>query len=201
MDFSSRKTAGALLFVGSAQFVVALIIAEAIFPGYSVSKNYISDLGTWNQPSAFIFNPSAILLGLVCIAGSYFIQRAFRMRGITVLFALLGVGTLGVGIFPENILTVNGVPVPHTIAAMIAFVVGGIASIASYKITKSPFRYLGVILGGTSLLAFVLFLTTASSNYLGLGVGGMERMITYPTLIWTVGLGGNLMSSPINEKK
>jgi hypothetical protein len=91
----------------------------------------------------------------------------------------------------------------HTIGAIIAFVAGAIVPIASYKITESPFKYLGVIIGGISILAIVLFfafagsqlLTTSGSNYFGIGVGGMERMIVYPTIIWTVGLGGNLMSS------
>ncbi len=32
MDFGNRKTAGALLFIGGAQFVIALIIAEAVYP-------------------------------------------------------------------------------------------------------------------------------------------------------------------------
>jgi hypothetical membrane protein len=31
--------------------------------------------------------------------------------------------------------------------------------------------------------------------YLGLGIGGMERMIVYPTLIWTVAFGGYLIGS------
>ena len=140
MNFSNRKIAGVLLFVGSAQFIVAMIIAEAVFPGYSVFKNFMSDLGTWNQPSAFIFDSSLILMGLCNIAGSYFIQRIFRIRGITALFALLGTGSVVAGIFPENILMVNGIPVPHTIGAIIAFVAGAIVPIASFKIAGSPLQ-------------------------------------------------------------
>jgi len=31
-----------------------------------------------------------------------------------------------------------------------------------------------------------------SSFYLGLGPGGMERMIVYPALMWLAGFGGHL---------
>jgi hypothetical protein len=34
--------------------------------------------------------------------------------------------------------------------------------------------------------------------YVGLGVGGMERMIVYPILIWMIGFGGFL--SAFSEK-
>jgi len=41
------------------------------------------------------------------------------------------------------------------------------------------------------LLALVLF---ASGTFLGLGKGGMERMIAYPALLWAIGFGGHLIS-------
>jgi len=45
MAYSREKVAGMLFFVAAAQFVLGLAIAEALYPGYSVSENYISDLG------------------------------------------------------------------------------------------------------------------------------------------------------------
>lgn len=30
--------------------------------------------------------------------------------------------------------------------------------------------------------------------YLGLGPGGMERIVAYPILLWGVGLGGHMIS-------
>jgi hypothetical membrane protein len=198
MDSINRKIAGALLFVGASQFTVGMIVAEAVYPNYSISGNYISDLGVWGKPSAAIFNPSIILLGLMILISAYFIQREFRMGAITVFFVLAGLGPLLVGIFPENTFLVHGVPVIHSIAAIISFVFGGIAAIASYKITKGPFRYFSVILGVATLFALLLFATTRS-DYLGIGVGGMERMIVYPTLVWTIGMGANLLPSPNKE--
>ena len=52
MDSNNKTIAGALLFVGGLQFTLGMIVAEAVYPNYSVSRNYISDLGVWNKPSA-----------------------------------------------------------------------------------------------------------------------------------------------------
>jgi len=193
MPFDDSKIAGTLLFVGGMQFIVVLIIAEAVYPGYSVSSNYISDLGVWGKASAIIFNPSTMIFGLAVLASTYFIQRGFKSRLITVLFAFAGAGALGVGIFPENTFVVNGHPVIHTISALLAFIVGGIAAISLFKITKSPFKYLSVITGAATLLAAVLFATTRDMGYLGIGVGGMERMIAYPSLLAIIAFGGYLL--------
>jgi len=192
-DYS--KIAGTLLLVGGVQFVIALIIAEAIYPNYSVSANYISDLGVWSKPSAAIFNPSIILFGSTVLASSYFIKKQFKLGKIAYLLALSGAGSLSVGIFPENTFLVNGIPVIHSISALIAFVIGGVSAVAAYKYTKSPFKIISVILGAATLTAAVLFFTTRDYGYLGLGVGGMERMMAYPTLIWIISLGGYLLSN------
>jgi len=56
-----------------------------------------------------------------------------------------------------------------------------------------PFSVIAVILGLLSLGALVLFM--AGMN-LGLGVGGMERMIVYPLLMWGAGFGGHLIVHP-----
>jgi hypothetical membrane protein len=195
MAIGNAKIAGTLLLIGGVQFVIALVIAEAIYPAYSTSANYISDLGVWGRPSAVIFNPSIVLFGSLNLVSSYFVKKEFKLGSIAYIFALAGVGTLTVGLFPENTVLVNGFPVIHSIAALLTFVIGGVAAIASYKFTKSPFRIISVILGTVTLLAFVLFMATMDFGYLGLGVGGMERMIVYPTILWILSLGGYLLNS------
>jgi len=183
MKYDSRKVAGALLFVGSVQFFFGLLIAESLYSGYSVSENYISDLGVGT--TAFIFNSSMFLLGVTVLAGAYFFQCAFGSRLLFVIFALTGLGAMGVGLFPETAGALHGV------AALVTFVFGGLSAIMSYKLQKSPLSYFSVLLGALSLVALVLF---GSGTYLGLGRGGMERMIAYPTLFWAVGFGGFLMA-------
>jgi len=195
LDAENGQKAGSLLFVGGAQFAIFMIVAEAVYPKYSVSANYISDLGVWGQPSAPIFNPSIILFGLLVLTSAYFFQRALARRGFSVILALTGLGALLVGFFPENTIVVIGVPVIHSIGALTSFIFGGLAAISSYRVTKAPLNYFSAILGVSSLLALMLLLSTGSSGCLGLGVGGMERMIVYPTLVWTICFGGYLMAS------
>ncbi len=200
LEAKNRIIAGALLFVGSAQFAVLMIVAEAVYPSYSVSENFISDLGVWSKPSAVVFNPSILLFGLLTVVGAYYFYRASKLRGFCALLSLTGLGGLGVGVFPEDTFLVGGFPIFHGIFALLAFLSGALAAISSgHRAVKGPFRVLSIFLGIGSLLALVLFLVTASIGYLGLGVGGMERMITYPTLLWTVGFGGYLLTPSQNE--
>jgi hypothetical membrane protein len=83
MEYSNGKVAGVLFFIAATQFVLGIIVAEALYPGYSISKNEISYLGI--GPSAMVFNASIFLLGLLMIVGTYFLQRAFNVRILTVL--------------------------------------------------------------------------------------------------------------------
>jgi len=191
MGYDSTKVAGALVFVGGIQFVLGMLVAEALYPGYSVSQNYISDLGV--GPSASIFNSSVFLLGLMVVASAYFVQRSFRNRLVTGLLVLAGVGAMGVGVFPENY------PAMHEVVSDVAFIFGGLAPIAAFRLLRKPFNYFSVMLGLVSLCAMVLlsaqYFDLGEQYFLGLGPGGMERMIVYPILLWEMGLGGYLVAS------
>lgn len=189
-----KKIAGSLLLVGGAQFIILTILAEAVYPNFSVSNNYISDLGIWNSPSAAIFNFAIILHGLLTLASAYLFHEEFKTLAVSIPFALIGLGAIVAGVFPFDSFVVNGFPVIHNTGAIMAFISGGVAAITVYKITKAPFRYISVVFGGVALLALTLFMFTSPYNYLGLGVGGMESMIFYPELIWVIGFGGYLMA-------
>jgi len=183
MAYSNGKIAGVLFFIAATQYVLGVIIAEALHPGYSISTNYMSDLGIGQY--AMIFNASVFLLGLFIIVGTYFLQRAFNVKILTVLLILLALGYMGVGIFTENSETM------HFIAALLVFIFGGLSAIYSYKLMKLPFSLISVILGLMTLSAMVLF---GVNQYLGLGAGGMQRMVVYPILIWIIGFGGYLIA-------
>jgi hypothetical membrane protein len=118
------------------------------------------------------------------VTGAYFVQRAFGSRLFSILLTLAGVGAMGVGLFPETFGVIHG------IASLITFLFGGLSAVMSYKLQKPPLSYSSVLLGALSLVALALF---GSSTYLGLGPGGMERMIAYPALLWAVGFGGHLI--------
>ncbi len=193
MAYSNGKVAGALFFIAVTQFVLGLIVSEALFSGYSISGNYISDLGVGS--SSMIFNSSVFLLGLLMVIGAYFLQRAFDFKILTVLLVLTAIGAMGVGIFTEDFGTI------HSVVSLIAFLFGGLSAIFSvlfsyvhkFRLLKMPFSVIAVTLGLITLGALALFV---GSVYLGLGAGGMERMIVYPILMWGTGFGGYLMAHP-----
>lgn len=190
-----QKVAGALLFIVGVLAFLGIITAETLYPGYSTAQNQISDLGATQppnsiivQPSATIFNNTMIISGLLIIAAAYCIHRAFRSRAVTISMALFGIGILGVGTFPGNY---GGL---HAIFALITFVTGSLSAIAAYKVETSPFRYFSVILGAISLLdLFLYFILGDSSPFVAFGLGGLERWIGYPILLWVTGFGGYLM--------
>jgi hypothetical membrane protein len=185
MTYSHAKVAGALIFVATSQFVIGLIIAETLHPGYSVSTNYISDLGVGEGSS--VFNSSIFLMGLMLIVATYFLQRAFNFKLLTLLLALTSLGAMGVGVFTEHFGRA------HLLVSAVAFLFGGLSCIASARLLKLPFSVVAVTLGLMSLGASGLY---AGKIDLGLGLGGMERMIAYPILMWGAGFGGYLLARP-----
>jgi hypothetical membrane protein len=193
MTYSSGKVAGALMFIAVTQFVLGLIISEALYPNYSTSRNYISALGV--GPSSMIFNSSVFLLGFLLMIGACFLQRTFDFKLLTALLVLTGIGAMGVGIFTGHFGIIHG------IVSFVAFLFGGLSTIFSvicsyvhkFKLLEMPFSAIALILGLTSVGALVLFMAHVD---LGLGVGGMERMIVYPLLMWYAGFGGLLMMHP-----
>jgi len=175
---------GLLLFVGGVQFVIMLTISEAIYPGYSIAHNFISDLGLWNRRSAYIFNPSVFLLGGLATVAAL-IARKVMPKIPALLLLMSGIGAMGVAVFNELIL------IPHMIFAGMAFCGSGLAAFSLVHYVKPPFRYISAILGGSTLVAILLMV---SGMYLGIGIGGMERMVVYPAVTFAIGFGGYLMA-------
>jgi hypothetical membrane protein len=178
MNYDNKRTAGLLGFVAGVQFILAVIICEAVFSGYSVGQQYISDLGNWSLAGnyAAIFNVSIIFAGALGIASAYFIQQAFKNRLFTSLLMINTFCNILVGVFAEDI----SMPM-HGISALIGLIFGLGATFMSSKFVKSPLSYAPIILGGVTVLAIAI---QASGSYLGLGLGGIERLEIYPDLLW-----------------
>jgi hypothetical membrane protein len=199
MALSNASKAGVAIFVGAVQFSISMILAEIYYPNYNVAKNYISDLGatcdgtcTIFQPTSTIFNSSIVLLGILVLVGAYFLQRAFHWKPATALVSIAGIGALGVGLFPET------TGIWHSIFSLIVFLFAGLSAIVAARFQKKPMFYFSIILGLATLVALILYV---GSVYLGLGGGGMERMVVYPTLLWAVAFGGHMMSTEDWPKK
>lgn len=192
MNYDRKRTAGLLFVIGVTEYILAIIISEAIHPGYSVGQQYLSDLGDWSLVgnSALIFNTSVILYGLFVIAGAYFIWRGFRNVLFGSLLAINGVGSVVIGMVAQNIS-----PTVHSDFALVAFITAASSAVVSHKFMKSPLSQTSVILGAVSFLAIVLFVLGHRSSvaFMGIGVGGMERFIIYPTLLWMLGFGAYLI--------
>ena len=182
MTFTNKTRAGALLFIGTAWFLIGFIVSEALYPGYHVTQ-MISDLGVGS--TALIFNISIIGFGILLITSAYLLHTAGTNRCFLVLLAITGLGAAGVGIFPENIV------VPHTICAMTVFIIGSLCAFLGFRVFRAPWSWFSPALGLITLTAFILLV---AKLYPGLAAGGMERMIAYPLLIWALGTGVYLMA-------
>ena len=203
MSYSREKMAGMLFFIAATQFVLCFIIAEALYPGYSLHDNYISDLGVGS--SAIVFNASVFLLGLLLLAGTYFLRRNPNFKTLSILLILMAIGAMGVGLVTKDFTLVHGA------VSSAAFFFAGLSAIASFKVLQKPFSLISIILGVMTLAALALFsigmvasgsvsstIAYDSVFYLGLGPGGMERMIVYPALMWLAGFGGHLVTKREN---
>lgn len=182
MIFTNRTRAGVLIFIGTAWFLMGIVVSEALYPGYRVTQ-MISDLGV--GPTALLFNTAIFGFGLLLIASGYLLHTAGINRWFSVLLALTGLGAAGVGVFPETII------VPHACCAITVFVCGGLGAILGYRVFTGPWSWFSPVLGTITLIAVILLGTKC---YLGLGAGGMERIIAYPLIIWAIGTGAYLMA-------
>jgi hypothetical membrane protein len=202
---------GAILWiVGVVEFIVGMIVTQAGYTGttYSLSANYISDLGAAHcgnyhsglyvcSPWHDVFNVAIILLGILLIFGTLLLWSAFRPRGTRTIGLLLliisGIGAIGVGLSPEDVnLTV------HTASAATAFIGANLAlmvlSLAMFRDTRwDGYRTFTMVMGLIGLIALVLF---EEKVYGPLGVGGMERLIVAPVLLWAFVAAVHLVRIP-----
>jgi hypothetical membrane protein len=185
--------AGALLFSGGTVLFLAMMVAEALYPGYSIADNYISDLGVGS--TAPVFNTAIVIYGACIIAAAYLLRRDGMVPMPTPALFVLGLSGAGaacVGIFPETL------GAPHVISAGVAFVGGAVAALVLSRSVSVPFRWFSALMGCIALAGLVLHL---SHTYIGIGPGGTERLVAYPLMLWSAGLGGYLMAQAGGGRK
>lgn len=186
------KIAGILLVVGCLQFFMAVTFAETQFKGYSVSTNTLSALGgslTTAWQSAVTFNASIILLGILTLVSVYLILKSGGCRLFSSCLAISAVGAIGVGLFP----TYTGVF--HTFFSLIVFLFGSLAVIFSYRLGLNiPMVVISLVIGLMTLILIISFIVNFENNLFTayLGLGGAERFIAYPQLLYIIALGGYL---------
>ena len=197
------RSAGALLFTAGCIVLMGIITAEALYPlTYTTAGNEISDLGGTRPPAGLVFQPSATIFNLTMMATGVLVllgvvvgHRQFG-RATSLAITLLGASVLGVGIFPGNTGT------PHALLAMGAFFSGGIAAVLSARAVMPPLRYVLGLLGTVNLLALTSYFALGDANPLwALGVGGAERWVAYPVILWLIGYGGYLVGSASSARE
>src|SRR5579872_2543410 len=124
---SERRKGGLLLFISGMEFLFAMMIGEAVYPGYSVHSNVISDLGATQASTFWFYEPAILGWGLLWLLGAYFLLRNQWRRRLLALNLLPGIGILIVGLAPENISVAF-----HSIGTVIAVFSAAIAAIISY---------------------------------------------------------------------
>jgi hypothetical membrane protein len=206
----NARYAGLFCIVGVAAFLIGMSVAEIGYgSSYSVSQNLLSDLGVTScgaidstgrsacSPWFLAFDASTFIIGLLTVYAAVWARRAFpdgvlSSAGLGLL-ALNGMGLIGAGLTPENLSD----PV-HTAFALLAFACGavsllilgvGMGTLEHWR----GFRAYSVASGLVSGIALLLF---ASGTYLGLGIGGMERLIVAPILVWLFVIGIHLIRTP-----
>jgi hypothetical membrane protein len=200
---------GAIAWVLAAQFFVTqVVVATAFTRPFSLKTDYISDLGNTFcgaypagsanivcSPWHLAMNISFMVLGITMITGAILTRDAFPegwVRSLAaLLFSLAGLGVFVVGIYPEN--TDNA---RHVLGAGLNFVAGNIAMIVyGLALAQRPgvhaWRvWFSVGAGTLGMLATLLFV---SGHFLGIGLGGMERVAAYPMTVWQIVIGVALL--------
>jgi hypothetical membrane protein len=198
MALSNPAKAGTALFVGGVQFTILWFLSEVLYPGYSVTHNYISDLGTSCSgrgaacllpPAWWVFDLSEIVFGFLIVLAAYFFYRAYPYKPVATVFVITGIALIGTGAFDESF------GPWHILFSLITFLFAGLSAVITFRFQRSPLSYLSVLLGVISLVALVLYIPVGGDfgNLIGIGQGGLERLIVYPVLMWSVGFGGYLI--------
>jgi len=173
-----------LLFIGGILLLLLVSLAEFLYPDYSVSRNFISDLGVGPMPSSAIFAAALVLFGLMAIGAAEVLRRSAQGSMLWVLIAASGIGAIGVAAFNEN-----AARTIHGLFAALAFGAGNLAAVLSFRMVRQPMSCLFAALGILGLIALVLVGVDVD---LGLGPGGMERITFYTAVIWSLGFGALL---------
>jgi hypothetical membrane protein len=206
---------GACWAVGVIQYAVAQLVAAAAWTRpYSLKDNYISDLGNTAcgmfhvphgtpyyvcSPDHGLMNASFAVFGALTIAGALLLRRiwpAGRMaRWALALWILSGIGKIIVGLVPEN--THIGLHLLGALNVPLGSVAILLLSLA-IRHTSRALSTIGMVVAVVGLAGSVLSTGgefAGSSLYLGLGVGGAERLASYPGSLWMLLIGSIAMVS------
>ncbi|MFE4874314.1 DUF998 domain-containing protein [Streptomyces sp. NPDC056682] len=186
------------------QFFVIHGIAESAWARpYSWARNNISDLGNAHcavqpdpepryicSPEHGLMNVSFVALGVLFVVGAALTGGVLWRRGRAAAVARLLLPGAGVGFVLAGLAPADVNENQHVLGALFIMAAGNIGLVvAGFGLAEhvpTTLRWGTSLLGVAALTAFGLFL---SHRYLGLGMGGMERVAALPLLFWALAVG------------
>ncbi len=124
--------AGALLSITGIGLILSIITNEALYPiarHYSTFTNTISDLSGTEPPNSYMVQPNRLIFiftmavsGALVLTATYLLWRIVDRRRFLVALGLLGVGMVGIAVFPGSVATI------HPLFSLVAFIGGSIGS-------------------------------------------------------------------------
>jgi hypothetical membrane protein len=119
---------------------------------------------------------------LLMIVGAVFFQLARKSTVFTILLALAGIGTIGVGVFSvgSNV---------YYAFAYLGYLFFAFAAIVSYKYERSPLSIISLLLGILSLIMFGLWVSGVSIGGMVISPSSVDNLI----LPWLIGFGAHII--------
>lgn len=186
-SFPYNKGSGSGFAVAGMLAMLAITAATSMYPTFSIRNDAISTLGGAGVPTEFFWNSVLIIVGLLWIWSTTHLFRKSGRKIMPVFFYLAAIGFILVGSSPWD-----QFPTTHYFGAQLAFLFGSISCISGSRITKGAISTISIISG---LLSLGVYFT----GYIGLGnlfgSGGVERLIYYPIILWSIAFGGYLLNA------
>lgn len=197
----SAHVGAAIVIVAIVQYVIAMIVVQLHYPGYTAFGNSISDLGNPTlSPWHAVFNISIMVLGVLGIVSVILIRSAFPDRAsskVGLFFVGLAlVGAFLVGTFPEGSPEFGGNI--HGYVSDLTFVSAGLGLLvlsgAMLRDTRwAGYRFYTFI---SAVVTFIAIILSSLGLWGALGPGGMERLIVAPALLWGIVIGIHVLRLP-----
>ncbi|MBD8507935.1 DUF998 domain-containing protein, partial [Hoyosella sp. G463] len=202
-----------VLAAAAAWYLACEAAAAVAFPGYSYSRNYISDLGipvpgisggrVIDSPLAWVMNAGFIGHGVLLVLGAFLLARAApsgsRHAPFLVLALVHGAGIILVGAFPAELDTSSGATMGwHVAGAVMAIVGGNLAVIAGGAFVlrgavPGLVRQGSVALGIVGLACLVMLVASQQAGSgIVLGEGAWERGAVYTVQAWELLIAGTI---------
>jgi hypothetical membrane protein len=195
-----RSGAWAWTLVAPVFLTLQLVVGSAWDGGYSWADNNLSDLGNvrcgpWGPDERYVCSPlhdlmntTFVATGLLVLAGVVLLWRCDLLGGSRagrLLLGLAGAGYVVVGLAPADVHE----DVHVVLGAVPVFFAGNLALLllaAGRGPVLRLVRLAGLVSGVAGLAGSVLFL---QHRYLGLGMGGMERVAALPLHVFLLVTG------------